>query len=363
MNKPVIMSTLTAGVAELTAKVHPTDRTARAAATARQAVLAKPPGSLGQLEVIGAQLSAISGRCPPPVPASPALIIAAGDHGVHAQGVTQWPQSITTMMVDTAAHGAAAASVLARVVHARVDVLDVGVIGQTPTPPGVHRRRVVPAGTKDLSQEPAMNLHQAAQAIGIGAKLATDILDDGTDLLLTGDLGIANTTPSACLIAALTGAPPAEVVGPGAGNDPPTVARKLAVVETALQRHGPDRDPMRVLASLGGSEHAALVGLILAGAAHRVPVVLDGVIAGAAALVAVALCPAAGDYLIAGHRSTEPGSSIALDSLELSPLLDLSMRLGEGTGALLAVPLVQAAAAALSQMATLEDLRRASRTD
>ncbi|CAN5760402.1 hypothetical protein BH24ACT15_BH24ACT15_11760 [soil metagenome] len=357
------MSRLPAGIAELTSRVHPTDPTARATATARQEVLAKPPGSLGQLEGIGAQLSAIARRCPPPVPERPTLIIAAGDHGVHAQGVTKWPQSITSMMVDTAVQGTAAASVLARVVHARVEVLDVGVIGQTPAPAGVHRHRVVPAGTRDLSQEPAMTIAQATQAVGAGAKMAMDAIGDGTDLLLTGDLGIANTTPSACLIAALTGSQPQQVVGPGAANDPATVVRKVAVVRAALQRHGTDREPMQVLASLGGSEHAALVGLILAAAANRIPVVLDGVIAGAAALTATALCPPAAEYLIAGHRSTEPGASIALDSLGLLPLLDLSLRLGEGTGALLAVPLVQSSAAVLSQMATLEDLQRTARTD
>lgn len=301
-------------------------------------------------------MSGMAGRCPPPVPTRPTVLVAAGDHGVHAQGVTRWPQQITAAMVAIVSQGRAAVSVLGEMVGAEVRVLDVGVAGDTPAPPGIRRHRVVANGTQDLLTRPAMTADEATRAVLAGAALAAESVRAGTDLLVTGDLGIANTTPSACLIAALTGASPVEVVGRGAANDAGTVARKIAVVETALARHGGTRQPLGVLASLGGSEHAALIGVMLAGASHRVPVVLDGVIADAAALVAAALCPAVTDYLIAGHRSTEPGAAVALGQLGLSPLLDLSLALGEGSGAVLAVPLVRSAAALLSQMATLDQV-------
>jgi nicotinate-nucleotide--dimethylbenzimidazole phosphoribosyltransferase len=201
-----------------------------------------------------------------------------------------------------------------------------------------------------------MTRTEAARALLAGAGVAGELLDAGADLLVTGDMGIANTTPAACLVAAFTGRPAAAVTGRGTGIDDATLAVKVKVVERALVLHAPDpADPLGVLAAVGGLEHAALAGLVLAGAAARVPVVLDGVNADAAALAACAFAPAAVGYLVAGHRSVEPGASAALDALRLDPLLDLGMRLGEGTGALLAVPIVRSAAAVLGGMATFAE--------
>jgi nicotinate-nucleotide--dimethylbenzimidazole phosphoribosyltransferase len=343
-------------LAELAADVEPVDEDAAGAARTRHAGLAKPPGSLGRLEELGATLAAIAGRCPPPVPAGPAVVVAAADHGVHAQGVTPWPQAVTAAMVGAMSDGVASVNALAAAVGARVTVLDVGVAGPPSQHPSVRRARVRD-GTADLSTGPAMSRDEAAAAVLAGAGVAEELIAAGVDLLVTGDMGIANTTASACLVAAFTGRPAAEVTGPGAGADDRMRAHKLDVIERALALHRPDpADPLGVLAAVGGLEHAALAGLILTAAAERLPVVLDGVIADAAALAAVALAPAAAGYLIAGHRSTEPGASIALAALGLDPLLDLGLRLGEGTGALCAVPLVTGAARVLNQVAAITDL-------
>jgi len=236
-----------------------------------------------------------------------------------------------------------------------VTVVDVGVATPLAPHPRVRRANVRP-GTADLAAEPAMTREEAARALLAGAKLADELLEAGADLLLTGDMGIANTTPAACLAAAFTGRPAAVVTGRGTGIDDATLQRKIAVVEGALALHTPDpADPLGTLAAVGGLEHAALAGVCLAGAAQRVPVLLDGVSANAAALVACALAPAATGYLVAGHRSTEPAASAALDHLGLDPLLQLDLRLGEGTGALLATPIVRGAAAVLAEMATFDD--------
>lgn len=354
---------------QLLAAVVPVDQGAAASARQRQRGLAKPPGSLGHLEELGAQLAAISGRCPPPVPAAPALVVAAADHGVHAQGISDWPQAVTGAMVSTMASGRASVNAIARTVGARVLVLDVGTAGGgtasggtaggetaggAPVPAGVRDARVRPA-TRDLTVEPAMTASECATAIGAGAAAARELLAAGADLLATGDLGIGNTTATACLVAAYTGVTPPAVTGRGANLDDARVPRKVQVVRQALARHGPPGDPLATLASLGGLEHAALVGVVLAGAAARVPVVLDGVIAGAAALAAVAICPDSAGYLVAGHASAEAGAQVILDRLGRRALLDLGMRLGEGTGALLAVPLIQAAARVLAETATIED--------
>lgn len=341
----------------LLARVTGADEDARAAARQRWDALAKPPGALGALEDLGTRLAGIAGRCPPPVPSAPALVVCAGDHGVHAQGVTPWPRDITGLMVATIGRDAAAANAIARASGTEVHVLDVGVATDVPDHPRLHRRRVR-AGTRDLSVEDAMTAGECAQAVLAGAEVAEQLVDDGADLLVTGDLGIANTTPSATLIAAYTGAEAATATGRGTGIDDTMLDRKRKVVDDALRRWraAGDPGPLATLAALGGFEHAAIVGVALAGAARRVPVVLDGVIADAAALAAVALCPPAVDALVAGHASAEPGARLALGHLGLRPLLDLDLRLGEGTGALLAVPLLQAAARALGQMATLADL-------
>jgi nicotinate-nucleotide--dimethylbenzimidazole phosphoribosyltransferase len=341
----------------LIAAVAPVNERTAGEARARHAALAKPVGALGRLEDLGVALAAIAGRCPPPVPGRPALVICAADHGVHAEGVTPWPQAVTAAMVGAFCRDGAAANALAGVVGVEVHVLDVGVAADLPDHPRLHRRRVRP-GTRDLMVEDAMTRDETAAAILAGAAVAGDLLAAGADLLVTGDMGIANTTASAALIAAFAGRPAAAVTGRGTGIDDAMLAHKTAVIGAALDRHGPrdPTDPLATLAALGGLEHAALVGIMLAGAAARVPVLLDGVIAGAAALAASALCPDVTGYLVAGHRSAEPGATIALTHLGLAPLIDLELRLGEGTGALLAVPVVRAAAAALDTMLTLEDL-------
>jgi len=341
------------GLAE---EAEPADASAAEEAWERQSRLIKPQGSLGRLEELGARLAGIAGECPPPVPGNPEVVICAGDHGVRAQGVSPWPREITAAMVETFCAGGAAVNALARVVGARVSVLDVGVASELGRHP-LLRAAKVRRGTGDLSEAPAMSREEAAQAVLAGAGIAGELVESGgVDLLVTGDMGIGSTTPAACLIAAFTGRTAKEVTGRGTGIDDATLGRKIGVVEKALDLHRPDPgDPLGTLAALGGFEHAALVGLILTGAVYRIPVVLDGVVSNSAALVARALAPHSIDYTIAGHLSAEPGARIALDKLILEPLLDLRMRLGEGTGGLLAVPLVQAAARALGEMAMLKE--------
>ncbi|NYG55825.1 nicotinate-nucleotide--dimethylbenzimidazole phosphoribosyltransferase [Nocardioides perillae] len=340
-------------LAALRAAVGPGDDGAARDARERQAQLTKPAGALGALEDVSVQLSAIAGSCPPPVPARPAVAVFAGDHGVHAAGVSPWPQEVTAGMVENFRAGGAAVNVLARACGARVVVVDVGVASPVEPGPDVLVRKVR-AGTADLSRGPALTREEALAALLVGAQVAADLVAQGHDLLLTGDMGIGNTTPSACLVAALTGVAARTATGRGTGVDDATFARKVGVVERAVARLAPDADPVAVLAEVGGLEHAALAGFVLGGAAAGVPVLLDGVIAGSAALVAVALAPHAAAYLLAGHRSVEPGHTAALRHLGLRPLVDLDLRLGEGSGAALAVPLVRAAALLLGEMATFD---------
>jgi len=346
--------TLEQRVLALAGEVRPADAEAAALARRRHDRLLKPPGSLGALEEVGVRLAGLAGVVPPPVPAEPAVVVAVGDHGVHAQGVTPWPQSVTAAMVSSFLGGTAAVNAVAATVGARVSVIDVGVAGELPEHPSLRRARVR-AGTADLSREPAMTREEAARAVLAGAGLVEELVAAGVDLVVPGDMGIANTTAAACLVAAFTGRSAVEVTGRGAGADDATLRRKVDLVGSALALHRPDPgDPLGVLAAVGGLEHAALVGMLLAGAAEGVPVVLDGLSVVAATLVAAALAPAVVDAVVAGHRSPEPGASVGLEHLKLEPLLDLGLRLGEGTGGLLAVPLVVAAARVLSSMGTLD---------
>jgi len=336
------------------AAIRPLDPAALAAARERQARLTKPPGSLGILEDVSVQLAGLAGRCPPPMPAPAAVAIFAGDHGVHAQGVTPWPQEVTAQMVANFLQGGAVVNAFAAQVGADVCVVDVGVAADLAPVPGLLSRKIR-HGTADLSRGPAMSVDEAAGAVEVGIRTAHDLVAAGNRCLVTGDMGIANTTASAALVAAFTGRDAAEVTGRGTGVADAVYDRKVAVVRRALALHRPDpADPIGVVAAVGGLEHAALAGFILGAAAQRTPVVLDGVIAGAAALVAAALAPHAIGACIAGHRSTEPGHAVALSYLGLRPLVDLQLRLGEGTGALLALPLVQAAARVLRDVATFD---------
>jgi nicotinate-nucleotide--dimethylbenzimidazole phosphoribosyltransferase len=336
------------------AAVGPLDAAAVAAARERQEALTKPSGSLGRLEDVSVQLAGIASQCPPPLPEPAVVAVFAADHGVHAQGVSPWPQEVTAQMVANFLASGAAVNAIAAQAGAAVCVVDVGVAADLPTAQGLLSRKVRP-GTADMTEGPAMTLEEARLAVETGIKVAADLVDEGYRCLITGDMGIANTTASAALIAVFTGSTPALVTGRGTGIDDSTWARKVEVVRRALDLHRCDpASPLETLAAVGGLEHAALAGFILGGAARRVPVLLDGVIACAAAVAARAFAPQVTDYLIAGHLSTEPGALRALDALGLQPLLDLGMRLGEGSGAVLALPVVAAAARVLRDMATFD---------
>lgn len=333
--------------------IEPLHVAAGARARDRQARLTKPPGSLGVLEDVSVQLAGISGQCPPPVPTRPVIGVFAGDHGVLAQGVSPWPAEVTAQMVANFSAQGAVINALGRQIGATVQVIDVGVATDIPGPAG-HESRTVRRGTADLSQEPAMSRAEAEEAFEVGREVAGTAVAAGADCLLTGDMGIGNTTPSAALVAVLAGVDPDEVTGLGTGSSE-IRSRKVAVIRAALERHRPDpTDPIGVLAAVGGLEHAALAGFIIGAAEARVPVLLDGVIACSSALVAAALAPNVTGYLIAGHRGCEPGLVKALGLLGLRPLLDLDLRLGEGSGAALAFPLVQAAARVLAEVATFD---------
>ena len=340
------------GFASALAALSPPDDAAAASAAEHLDRLTKPPGSLGRLEALAVQLAAIAGTSPPPVPAPATVAVFAADHGVVAEGVTPWPQEVTGQMVANFCAGGAAINVLARQVGASVVVVDVGVATELSAAPGLIDARVA-AGTANLASGPAMTLDQVGAALDVGAGTAATLVADGAACLVTGDMGIGNTTPSAAVIAALTGRDARDVTGRGTGIDDERLARKVAVV-TAAVRRAAGRPPREVLAEVGGLEIAAIAGFITGGAAARVPVVVDGVIAAAGLLAAAALAPGVLPYVIAGHRSAEPGATAALDFLGLEPLLDLGMRLGEGTGACLAVPIVQAAARLLGEMATFD---------
>jgi nicotinate-nucleotide--dimethylbenzimidazole phosphoribosyltransferase len=350
-------------------RVRPVNAEAARAADARQARLTKPAGALGRLEALGSRLAAIAGVCPPPVPASPAVAVFAGDHGVLAEGVTSWPAEVTAQMVANFLAGGAAINVFAREVGASVTVVDVGVATAIPPVPAASGSRFVDAnvrlGTGNLAVEPAMTQAEAALALDAGAATAAALVAEGADCLVTGDMGIGNTTPSAALVAAFTGRPARMVTGRGTGISDMEWERKATAVERGLERAAAalsvavvtlaSAPPMAVLAEVGGLEIAAIAGFVVGAAAAGVPVIVDGVIALAGALTAVALVPDVAGYLVAGHRSTEPGASVALAHLELEPLLDLGLRLGEGTGACLAIPMLRAAARVLSEMATFDD--------
>jgi nicotinate-nucleotide--dimethylbenzimidazole phosphoribosyltransferase len=330
-------------------ELAPLDRAAMATVREHLDRLTKPPGSLGRLEALIVQLAGITGSDAPRVE-QPAIAVFAADHGVTAQGVSAYPSAVTAQMVANFVAGGAAINVLARAAGAKLVVVDVGVVG--PKLPVSSRVR---SGTRDMTVEPAMTRAEVLRAIGIGRDVARGLVADGCDAIALGEMGIGNTTSASALVAALTGRPPAEVTGRGTGLDDEAVLRKVAVIEAALRLHEPRRDdPLGTLAAVGGLEIAALVGAMQAAAEARIPVVLDGFITGAAALVAVRIAPTLAPRLIASHRSAEPGHRVVLELLGLEPLLDLDLRLGEGSGAALSLPLVRAATRILAEMATFE---------
>jgi nicotinate-nucleotide--dimethylbenzimidazole phosphoribosyltransferase len=338
------------------AAVDDVDLIAMDEARQHQLRLTKPAGSLGELESLGIRLAGMAHASPPPIPEPATVAIFAGDHGVVEAGVTPWPSEVTRQMVGNFCAGGAAINAIARQAGAEVVVVDVGVIGELDPAPGLLRRKVR-HGTANIAIEAAMNRKEAQAALDVGAEVARELVASGSRCLITGDMGIGNTTPSAALIAHFTGARADQVVGRGTGIDDTMLLRKVSVVEEALERTTATvslEDHLGVLASLGGLEIAALVGFIVGAAAAGVPLIADGVIASAALVTAAAMCPPVLDFCIAGHRSAEPGSRAALDHLDLKPLLTLDLRLGEGTGACLALPLVQAAARVLNEMATFD---------
>ncbi|HUY87840.1 MAG TPA: nicotinate-nucleotide--dimethylbenzimidazole phosphoribosyltransferase [Pirellulales bacterium] len=343
-------------LAELSARVAPLDAVAMTAARRRLDALTKPPGSLGRLEELAVRLAGITGRVPPAVNEKTIYLFAA-DHGIAAEGVSAYPMAVTAQMAANFLNGGAAINALARQAGASLVVVDVGIAAEIPPHPQLISNKIA-LGTRNFLREPAMTREQALQCLEAGRAAFRPCQAAGM-----GEMGIGNSTSAAAIVAAVTGRPPAEVVGRGTGIDDAVLAKKIAVVEQALARRQPDRgDGLSLLCTVGGFEIGALAGAMLAAAAARVPIVLDGFISTAAALVAVRLCPQVQAYLIAAHRSAERGHSVALAELNLRPLLDLELRLGEGTGAALAFHLLEAACRTTGEMATFEDAGVAGRT-
>ncbi len=353
------MSELERALAAIHALGEP-DAGAIAAARAHLDALTKPPGSLGRLEELVEQLAGITGD-PAPRVDHPAIVVAAGDHGVARHGVSAYPPEVTAQMVANFVAGGAAINALAGGIGADVVVVDVGVAGAVPDgdPDTAHARllrRRVRDGTADFTAGPAMRREDAEAAIEAGIEVARDVAADGAGIVGVGEMGIGNTTAASAVASVLTGFAPDAVTGLGTGVDAEGRQRKVRAIERAIAVNAPDRlDPVGVLAAVGGLEIACLTGVILGAAAARIPVVLDGFITGAAALVACDLAPGLPDRLIAAHRSPEPGHAIVLNRLGLRPLLELELRLGEGSGAALAIGLLQAAARVRDGMATFDD--------
>jgi nicotinate-nucleotide--dimethylbenzimidazole phosphoribosyltransferase len=334
--------------------ITPPDERARADAAARQARLTKPAGSLGRLEELGEWLTACQGVCPPKPVERPRVVLFAGDHGVARHGVSAYPPEVTGQMVGNFLAGGAAVNVLAGVAGASVRVLDLAVDSADEFPGGVSRYRVRRSSGR-IDREDALTSAEVEAALDAGRAVADEEVDAGADLLIAGEMGIGNTTAAAVLIAALTGAEPVAVVGRGTGVDDAGWMRKTAAVRDALRRCRPvRRDPVALLRVAGGADLAAMAGFLAQAAARRTPVLLDGVVVGAAALVADRLAPGARGWWQAAHRSTEPAHALVLDDLQLNPLLDLGLRLGEGSGAVAALPLVVMAGRLLGEMATFE---------
>jgi len=342
-------------IGRLAASVGALDEPSMAAAYERQLRLTKPTGALGKLEGLSLWLAGVQRAAPPRPFARRRLVVFAGDHGVTARGVSAYPAEVTAQMVRNLLAGGAAANVIARRVKVGVRVLDISVEGLTDVPPAV-RQHHVRDGSGAIDKEPATTVDEALAALGAGIAVADEEVDGGADLLIAGDMGIGNTTPSAALTCAVAGTEPVDTVGRGTGIDDFAWTRKVAVVRDALRRsRHKGLDPVRLLAELGGADIAAMTGFLLGAAARRTPVILDGVVPTAAALVVARISPQAVAYLAAGHRSTEPAHTAALLHLGLTPLLELDLRLGEGTGALLAVPILDAAVDTINDMATFDD--------
>lgn len=340
---------------ELLSHIHPLDPAAMDAARQRQNQLTKPAGSLGRLEELSIQLAGIQ-RKPLPVIRNKAVIVMAGDHGVTAEGVSAYPSEVTPQMVLNFLNGGAAINVLARQVGARVVVVDMGVAADIPTADANLIRRRIGAGTANLAQGPAMKREQAEESIQSGIEVALGEISEGADILATGDMGIGNTTSSAAIACALTNLPPERIAGRGTGVDDEGLKRKISAIARGLEVNKPNaRDGLDVLAKVGGFEIGGLAGVMLGAASKGVAVMVDGFISTAAAMIAVTLAPQCREYLIFAHRSKENGHALMLEWLDAKPLLDLDLRLGEGTGAVLGLVLAEAACNILAEMATFGD--------
>jgi len=330
------------------------DKEAMAEAQARQDTLTKPQGSLGRLEELSIQLAGIQGK-PTPQIKHKAIITMAGDHGVVAEKIGNWPQEVTAQMVYNFLSDGAGINVLARHAGVRLIVVDMGVATELEPNSRLLSRKVAP-GTQNMSLGPAMTEEQAVTAIETGIEILTAEIAKGLDIVGTGDMGIGNTTASSAICAAITGRQVAEVAGRGTGITDEQLAHKVEVIKRALAVNRPDpKQPLDVLAKVGGFEIGGLAGVMLAAAAHRTPIVIDGFISGAAALIATTLAPRLKDFLIAAHVSAESGHPLLLEYLGLKPLLSLGMRLGEGTGAALGIFLAEAAARVLAEMSTFPE--------
>ncbi len=323
----------------------------------RQLTLTKPPGSLGYLEEIGNRLCGIFAQVPPPSLDRIDVAVFAGDHGVVREGVTPWPQEVTVQMLANFIAGGAGINVVADAVGANVLVVDVGVAADTSHLEGLLQRKQV-YGTKSFLHEAAMSLNEARACFDVGYEVARELIDTGSDLLVTGEMGIGNTTSAAAIISVITGSSPAEVVGRGTGIDDEMLKTKIDVVLRSIKRAQNENcsfsDPFSLLAQLGGAEIAAIAGYVVGAASGGRPVLVDGVISLAGALVAGLFNPLVTQYIFVGHLSTEPGAARAIAYLKERPILALDMRLGEGTGATLAVLVVKTAAKVLSEMATFD---------
>jgi nicotinate-nucleotide--dimethylbenzimidazole phosphoribosyltransferase len=334
--------------------IKPLDKKAMIEAKSRQDILTKPQGSMGRLEELSIQLAGIQGK-PLPQIKNKAIITMAGDHGVVAEKIGNWPQEVTAQMVYNFLRDGAGINVLARQTGARIVVVDMGVATDLKSDPQLVSKRISP-GTKNMSAGPAMTAEQAIKAIETGIEIITDEAARGLDIVGTGDMGIGNTTASSAITAAMTGKPVAKVTGRGTGLTEEQLSHKIEVINKALAVNHPDpAQPLDVLAKVGGFEIGGLAGVMLGAAAHRIPVVIDGFISGAAALIATALAPGLKDFIIAAHVSTEVGHRPLLEHMGLKPLLDLNMRLGEGTGAALGIFLAEASARILAEMATFTE--------
>ena len=336
------------------ANIKPLDKTSMSNAKRRQDILTKPTGSLGRLEDLSIQIAGIQAKSMPQIKQK-AVIVMAADHGVAARGTSAYPQEVTPQMVLNFLRGGAGINVISRQVGARVIIVDMGVAGKLDSNPGLVSRKIA-AGTQDMSKGPAMSLVQATHALEVGIEIVTGEIKKGLDIVGTGDMGIGNTTASSAICSVMIGKTVAEVTGRGTGLDDKQLQHKIAIINEAIAVNRPDTpNPLDVLAKVGGFEIGGLAGVILGAASHHVPVVIDGFISGAAALIAAGLCPQAKEYMIAAHCSVEPGHKLLLKHLGLRPILDLEMRLGEGTGAALAMSIAETSVRILAEMATFSE--------